>query len=283
MQLSDYDISQQFSAVMKQNRRITPEDTEEVRELLFEIEESKFAFKVGQSIGVIVPGPHDMGHKQHFRLYTIADIPKTSGHKQIELCVKRITYIDEYSGELYPGIASNYLCDLKQGETLKISGPYDLPFQIPIDKNANLLMIGMGTGIAPFRAFVRHIYEQTGSWKGKVRLFYGAKTGLESLYMNDQQNDFTQYYDEETFKAFNAVSPRAHWDEDIDLDKILIDQQEEIWDLLQQTNTYVFIAGQEKIETSLEKAFSQMAGSMTAWKEHKQQLIETGHWGELLY
>ena len=283
MQLLDYDISQQYSAIVQQSKRITPQDTEEVREIVIKIQDPSFAFKVGQCIGVIVPGPHDMGHKHHFRLYTIADIPKSRGLHQIELCVKRITYIDEYSGESYPGIASNFLCDLQQGASIEITGPYELPFQIPTDKSANLLMIGMGTGIAPFRAFVKHIYQQVGNWQGKVRLFYGARTGLESLYMNDQQNDFVQYYDEETFQAFNAISPRAHWGDAIDLDKILVEQKDEVWDMLQQTNTYVFIAGQEKIKIALENAFSQMAGSRAAWGERMQQLNETKRWGELIY
>jgi len=283
MQLTDYDITQQFSAIVKQSRRITPDDTEEVRELVLNIQNPDFHFSIGQCIGVLVPGPHEMGHKNHFRIYSIADAPKRGNQTQVDICVKRITYIDEYSGEVYPGIASNYLCDLKQGDSLTISGPYDLPFQIPEDKNSNLLMIGMGTGIAPFRAFVRHIYEQSGDWQGKVRLFYGARTGLESFYMNLQQNDFNQYYDEKTFKAFNAVSPRAHWGESVALDKSLIDQEHEVWGLLQQMNTYVFIAGHVEIEIALEKAFCHMAGSTTAWQKHKQHLIETGHWCELIY
>jgi len=283
MQLKDYDTTQKFSAVVKQSRRITPDDSEEVRELVLEIQNPDFHFSIGQSIGVLVPGPHETGHKNHFRVYTIADASKDAKQTQVELCVKRITYIDEYSGEAYPGIASNYLCNLKQGESLKITGPYDLPFQIPADKKSNIIMIGLGTGIAPFRAFVRHIYDTIGNWQGQVRLFYGARTGLESLYMNDQQNDFSQYYDEKTFKAFTAVSPRAHWGEPAALDKSLIDQEQEIWDLLQQTNTYLFIAGHEEIEIALEKAFSHMAGSTTAWQKHKQHLIKTKHWCELLY
>ena len=44
----------------------------------------------------------------------------------------------------------------------------------------------MGTGIAPFRAFVKHLYRDIGDWRGQVRLFYGARSGLELLYMNDE-------------------------------------------------------------------------------------------------
>jgi ferredoxin--NADP+ reductase len=101
--------------------------------------------------------------------------------------------------------------------------------------------------------------------------------------MNDHQNDFTNYYDEPTFKAFNAVSPRPHWGEPIALDKTLIEQQQEVWGLLQQADTFVFIAGHEEIEKTLEKAFSQMAGSDEAWKKLKQHLIEEGRWRELIY
>ena len=52
-----------------------------------------------------------------------------------------------------------------------------------------------------------------------MRLFYGAQSGLEMLYMNDKQNDFVNYYDEDTFKAFAAVSPRPHMDDPIPLDE----------------------------------------------------------------
>jgi ferredoxin--NADP+ reductase len=65
---------------------------------------------------------------------------------------------------------------------------------VPEDDTANLLMIGTGTGIAPFRAFIKRIFDQRGGWKGQVRLFYGARSGMELLYMNLVRNDLEHYY-----------------------------------------------------------------------------------------
>ena len=65
-----------------------------------------------------------------------------------------------------------------------------------------MLMVGVGTGIAPFRAFVKHIYEERGGWKGQVRLFYGAKTGMELLYMNDVRKDLGAVLRPEVLQGF---------------------------------------------------------------------------------
>ena len=119
--------------------------------------------------------------------------------------------------------------------------------------------------------FVLQIYEKLRNWQGEVLLFYGARTGLESVYMNNRQNDFTNYYDEKTFKAFNAVSPRPHWGEPVAMEELLQEQHNEILKLLEMENTYFFIAGYSDIEAMLEKAFTQIVGSAEDWKNLKQE------------
>lgn len=286
MRLEDYDTTQRYTASVTETSRITTdESSEEVKELVLEVKDKSFNYKLGQSIGIMVPGNEQFGNKFTFRLYTIAKPPETTktGKPLIDICVKRCIYLDEYSGEEYDGIASNYLCDLKVGDQLTITGPYGLPFEIPEDKNANLLMIGMGTGIAPFRAFVKHIYQNVGSWQGKVYLFYGARTGLDMLYMNDKRDDFTNYYDEATFQAFKAISPRPAWNEPVAIGQTLEERQQEVWEMVSQQNTYVFIAGHESILEQLNKTFSKFAGSEQAWKEKKDELLADQRWTELVY
>jgi len=286
MRIDDYDISKHFDATIASTHPITAEDAmDEVKELILEVDNKNFNYQVGQSIGVLVPGPHDFGHEYHVRLYTVADIPTPDpGHdKEITIVVKRCKYIDEYSGEEYKGVASNYLCDLNKGDHIRISGPYGIPFEVPDDKHSNLLMISLGTGIAPFRAFVKHIYQNVGGWVGKVRLFYGAHSGLDLVYMNDERDDFSQYYDEETFKAFQAVNPRPHWHEHIIMDQILEEHEEEVWEMICAHNTYVYVAGLSGVNVMLDKAFSKMAGSPEKWHRRRKELIAGHRWTELLY
>jgi ferredoxin--NADP+ reductase len=284
--LQEFDISTAFEGKVLESTRITPEDyPEEVRHIVLEVEKGEFNFQLGQSVGLLVPGPHEYGNENHFRLYSIASSDKGEkpGTSTISLCVRRCFYIDEVNGERYPGVASNYLCDLQPGAQVKLTGPYGIAFNLPDDPSANILMIGMGTGIAPFRAFVKHIYDEVGEWKGKVRLFYGAKRGMELLYMNDQKNDLANYYDKDTFKAFEAVSPRPHLNEPVDFARTLSENASEVWEMLQDPNTYVYVAGLEQVSDMLDKALSKMANSEEKWLRLKKHLIACDRWAELIY
>ena len=75
-QLSNYDVSRACEAVVRENNRITPKDTPEVRSILLRLPHARLIYVEGQNIGVMVPGTHAYGHKGHFRLYTIANTPR---------------------------------------------------------------------------------------------------------------------------------------------------------------------------------------------------------------
>lgn len=285
MNLNEYDLSKWQVATVVSNDRITPRGDAEVRHIVLEVSGEQLDYVEGQSLAVIVQGPHDFGNPYHLRLYSIAS-PRNGekGHLgTFSLCVRRCFYIDDVSGERYPGVASNYLCDLEPGDPVQIAGPYGSRFFVPTDENANLLMIGVGTGIAPFRAFIQHIYEERGGWKGAVRLFYGARTGLDLLYMNDVNKDFSMYYSEKTFRAFEAVSQRPAVDAEADMERVFAGNQHEIWDMVKDPRTYVYLAGLTTVATQFEKAMIQAAGSETAWQAKRAELTEQGRYSELLY
>ena len=282
--LADFSIEKQYQATVKKTERLTPEDTEEIREILLEVKQPEFECQPDQSFGVLVKTSGEFGNTSHHRLYSVADLPaKENGKTLITMLVKRCSYVDDFSGELYLGIGSNYLCDRKVGDMVTVTGPFDLPFTVPEDKNSNLILIGMGTGIAPFRAFVKHIYKNVKDWKGKIRLFYAARSGLELLYMNDKNGDLTNYYDEATFEAFHALSPRPHWADPIALDTAIEERAAEIVNILSQSNTYIYVAGYGKIKGMLEKAFSNILGSKENWETRKAELVAGKKWAEIIY
>lgn len=270
-------------ATLVRSARITPPDAaEEVRHLVFRHTDLSLRCQAGQCVRIMAPG--QSGNKVHPRLYLIADndVEHDAG-VEFALCVKRHHYIDDFNGERYPGIASNYLCDLPVGANVDFTGPFGYPFAVPDNRKAGLLMIGMGTGIAPFRALIRHLYEKLGSWDGKVRLFYGAKTGLDMLYMNDENKDLSQYVHQPTFKAFQAISPRPAFDAPVALDQAIAQNAAEVWEMMQDRDTHVYLAGVNAMLPRIEAVLADAAGSAAVWAQAKSALEAGGRWHEVLY
>ncbi|MBI1352872.1 MAG: ferredoxin-NADP reductase [Acidobacteria bacterium] len=285
LRLTDCDATARFAARVVSSERITPEAVDEVREIVLDVQRPGFHYEAGQSIGVIAPGDPELGQIEHFRLYSIADLPETGPGNlpRIKICVRRCNFIDEYSGERYIGIASNYLCDLRAGDPVSISGPYGLPFQVPRDHSANLILLCTSTGIAPFRAFVKHIYRDIPDWTGKILLFYGAQSPLDLVYMNDRNDDLVNYYDKETFEAFQALSPRPHWSDPISWDFAIETRADELLRMFDQTKTHVFVAGLEAMREQLDAVFSKRMGSRERWELRKAEMVAGKRWIELLY
>jgi len=116
MRIEDLDLGKRWSAKVVANQALTPpEAREEVRELLLEADDPERDFRAGQSVAVAVVGPREFGQPQHVRLYTVARTPGELGPGRFTLCVRRCSFLDPYSGERFPGVASNYLCDLEEG------------------------------------------------------------------------------------------------------------------------------------------------------------------------
>jgi ferredoxin--NADP+ reductase len=285
MKLTEYDISHPYQATVVKSERITDESTDEVRHIVLSISDATFHFVEGQSIGVLVPGPHAFGNEFHLRLYSIANSRQGEDKNlaEISLCVRRCYYIDDVSGERFPGVASNFLCDAQLGDTIQLTGPYGRQFLPPRDNESNMLMIGVGTGIAPFRAFIKHIYDERKEWKGQVRLFYGARTGMDLLYMNDKNGDLSNYYDQETFQAFEALSPRPHVDEPVQIEASIKEHSKEVWSLIKDPKTYIYVSGLSRLEGRLDETLGELAGSEEDWQELKKELSASGRWSTLFY
>jgi ferredoxin--NADP+ reductase len=95
--------------------------------------------------------------------------------------------------------------------------------------------------------------------------------------MNDERNDLPQYHDQETFKAFEAVSPRPYMDDPIALDRSVEENAEEIRAMLDDPNIYAYIAGLDIIRDLLDKGLSEIEGSKDAWARRKTDVANNGH------
>lgn len=103
------------------------------------------------------------------RLYSIASSPLAHAD-EVHLTVAAVRY--EAHGRARKGVCSTYLADLvKSGDHVQVFVQPNKNFRLPADGSTPVIMVGPGTGVAPFRAFVEH-RAALGS-PGKNWLFFG--------------------------------------------------------------------------------------------------------------
>merc|ERR1711879_780306 len=176
----------------------------------------KFPYLEGMSLGVIAPGPDKKGQTPAaLRLYSIASsaVGDDQSSNTVSLCVKRVVELDgkfanREKGEdkpdkagthfpdnkVYRGVCSNYICDLKEGDDVLITGPVGTEMLLPDDPEAAIIMLSTGTGIAPMRSYLRYLFgDKAGAnpdgsrkFKGLAWLFLGVPYSKSLLY--DDEN-----------------------------------------------------------------------------------------------
>jgi len=152
------------------------------------------AFLPGQSFGVIPPGRDEGGRRHKVRLYSIAcpSWGEDGDGRHMSTTPKRL--IDEYRAQrpgddatdhrLFLGVCSNYLCDLRAGDTVQVSGPNGRRFLLPERPDAHdYLFLATGTGIAPFRGMLLELLQrQAPACGSRIDLVMGAPYSTDLLY-----------------------------------------------------------------------------------------------------
>lgn len=118
------------------------------------------------------------------RLYSIAS-SQTEVEDEVHLTVALVEY--EEHGFVHQGGASGYLAKrLEEGASVKVYVESNDNFRLPSDPNTPVIMVGPGTGIAPFRAFMQERDAQEAA--GKNWLFFGNPSFTQDfLYQTEWQ------------------------------------------------------------------------------------------------
>ncbi|KOB72118.1 Nitric oxide synthase 2, partial [Operophtera brumata] len=125
------------------------------------------------------------------RFYSISSSP-IAHPKRLHLTVAVVTYrTQDGEGPVHYGVCSNYLMDRKPGDEVHLFIRSAQNFHLPQDLSVPLILIGPGTGIAPFRGFWHHRRAQLNSRTrhnaGPVWLFFGCRTKTMDLYREEKQ------------------------------------------------------------------------------------------------
>jgi sulfite reductase (NADPH) flavoprotein alpha-component len=134
------------------------------------------------------------------RLYSIAS-SHAANPDEVHLTVAAVRY--ETLGRTRHGVASIQLADRSENAKLSVYIDTNKNFKLPENDDAPIIMIGPGTGVAPFRAFLEEREERGAA--GDNWLFFGAQHFRTDFYY---QTDWLRWRDSGLLTRMGAAFSR---------------------------------------------------------------------------
>ena len=211
------------------------------------------------------------------RLYSVATSPSRTP-EQVGFTIETLRY--ERNGRTVHGVASCWLADrITEGETVGVYPVKNQSFHFP-DDDRPVIMIGPGTGVAPFRGYLEEL-EATGQRKPTWLFFGHQHQRFDSLY----EDDFERW-------AQGGVLSRADyaWSRDQDhkiyVQDRLREQGEAIWSWLER-DAVVFVCGDAQgMAPGVAAAFAEIAqthGGQADGAAYVASLTEQGRYKTDVY
>ena len=191
----DFDITALSKAMLKKLAEVS--GSKELEGLLAEGEKERLReYLAGREIidallefapqGLSAEGLVGIFRKLPVRLYSIASSP-LAHPDEVHLTVAAVRY--ETHGRQRKGVCSTFLADAaRAGVSVPIFVQPNKNFRLPEDGNVPMIMVGPGTGIAPFRAFLEHRAAQGAG--GRNWLFFGDQRYMYDFLYQLEWQDF---------------------------------------------------------------------------------------------
>jgi len=171
------------------------------------------------------------------RLYSIASSMKAYP-AEVHLTVGVVRY--DLNGRRYQGLGSGFFADhLREGRPVNAFVQKSHGFRLPVDASKPVIMVGPGTGIAPFRAFLQERAALNSG--GKNWLFFGAQhAATDFLY----EAELKKYADEGVLSKLSLAFSRDQ-SEKIYVQHRLLENAADIWAWLND-GAYFYVCGDAK-------------------------------------
>ncbi|MEK5238337.1 assimilatory sulfite reductase (NADPH) flavoprotein subunit [Paenibacillus sp. FSL L8-0470] len=205
------------------------------------------------------------------RLYSIAS-SYNANPDEVHFTVRAVRY--ESHGRDRYGVCSVHCAERVQpGDTLPIYIQNNPNFKLPANSEVPVIMIGPGTGVAPFRSFLEEREEQGAS--GRTWLFYGDRHFVtDFLYQTDWQRMLKDGVLNKLDVAFSRDT-----EEKVYVQHRILEQSRELYAWLQE-GAHVYVCGDEKhmahdVHSALVTVIQRESGlspeEAAAYLEHMQQ------------
>jgi sulfite reductase (NADPH) flavoprotein alpha-component len=218
-------------------------------------------------IDLVIDHPADFTDAEEFvshlkklqpRLYSIASSPKAHPG-EVHLCVGIVRY--DTHGRKRGGICSTFFADRVGDEKPRVYVHSNNAFRLPPDGATDVIMVGPGTGIAPFRAFLEE--RKATAAKGRNWLFFGNPySATDFLY----QDELEAYQADGTLSKLDLAWSRDQ-KEKIYVQQLMVKNGAELWAWLKGGAAFYVCGDASRMAKDVDQALLKVAeeqGGLTA-------------------
>jgi sulfite reductase (NADPH) flavoprotein alpha-component len=218
---------------------------------------------------------------QRPRLYSISSSLKAHPD-EVHLTVGLVRYSRQGCSRSRKGVASNFLCERAPGHKVGVFVQEAHAFRPPSNPDAPMIMVGPGTGIAPFRAFLEE--RRAVGARGKNWLFFGdQRRECDFLY----QTELEQFQSEGTLHRLDLAFSRDQAQK-IYVQHRMLEAAAELWAWLQEGAHFYVCGDASRMAKDVDAALHQIVREQgrldeDAAKAYVAALAKGGRYGRDVY
>ncbi|MDO8399635.1 MAG: NADPH--cytochrome reductase, partial [Bradyrhizobium sp.] len=174
------------------------------------------------------------------RYYSISSSPAVAGSSKCSVTVGVVEGVATSGHGIYKGVCSNYLSGRRAGDVVHATvRETKAGFRLPDNASTPIIMIGPGTGLAPFRGFLqeRAAMKAKGQSLGASMLFFGCRHPEQDFLYADELKDFAEQGLTELHVAFSRASTPKSYVQDM-----IAAQKDKVWKLI-EGGAVIYVCG----------------------------------------
>lgn len=221
--------SRELTELLHADKKAELQDWLYGRQLVDIIHEFPMRCSVDELIGVLKPIQP--------RLYSIASSAKETP-TEVHLTVSAVRYERFFNGKkIRKGVSSTFLADRAEGVDIPIFIQPSKHFRVPVDGTRPIIMVGPGTGVAPFRGFLQE--RRARGDTGKNWLFFGEQHMDTDFYYREELEQFQQ----QQILTHLSLAFSRDQQEKIYVQDRMRENGKKIWQWIEHEGGYFYVCG----------------------------------------